>query len=159
MLEKIKAILILEILGRPADFVKQTLLEMIDKLGKEKEVKIISKTIAEPKTIEEGVFSSFAEVEIETTMQTLMMLIFAYMPSHMDIITPEELRIKNSDLNMFFNELIRKLHQYDEVAKAMIIERETFVRRLKMQGIQNAKETPDNKKDRNKKKKEKRISS
>ena len=159
MLEKIKAILILEILGRPADFVKQTLLEMIDKLGKEKEVKIISKTIAEPKTIEEGVFSSFAEVEIETTMQTLMMLIFAYMPSHIDIITPEELRIKNSDLNMFFNELIRKLHQYDEVAKAMIIERETFVRRLKMQGIQNAKETPDNKKDRNKKKKEKRISS
>src|SRR3989344_8731209 len=159
MLEKIKAILILEILRRPTDFVKQTLLEMIDKLGKEKEVKIISKTIAEPKTIEEGVFSSFAEVEIETTMQTLMMLIFAYMPSHMDIITPEELRIKNSDLNMFFNELIRKLHQYDEVAKAMIIERETFVRRLKMQGIQNAKETPDNKKDRNKKKKEKRISS
>jgi hypothetical protein len=49
----------------------------------------------------------------------------------MEIIEPEELKIKNSDLNMFFNELSKKLHQYDELAKALMIERRIIAQKIK----------------------------
>jgi len=131
MAEKLNAILMLEVIGKPADYLKQALGELIEKMGKEKDVKIIKKTIAEPKILEQGIFSTFAEIEIETNMQTLTLLTFGYMPSHVDIITPEELKIRNSELNVFFNELARKLHQYDEIAKALMMERDMLVHQLK----------------------------
>jgi len=132
MTENVRAILILEILGRPAEHVKEILSKIIEKLGKEKNVRLLNKTIAEPKEIEgqENIFTSFAEVEIETNLQTLMLLIFAYMPSHIDIITPEDLRIKNSDMNLFLNELVRKLHRYDELAKTLMMERQIIAKQI-----------------------------
>jgi len=132
MSEKINAILMLEVLGKPKEYVKETLGKIIEMLGKEKDVKIINKNLAEPKKIkqQEEVFTSFAEVEIETFLDKLMMIIFAYMPSHIDIITPEELKINNFDLNMFFNELLRKLHQYDELTKTLMIEREIITKQI-----------------------------
>ncbi len=132
MTESVRAILILEILGRPAGHVKEILSKIIEKLEKEKNVRLLDKRIAEPKEIEgqENIFTSFAEVEIETNLQTLMLLIFAYMPSHIDIITPEDLRIKNSDLNLFLNELARKLHRYDELAKTLMMERQIIAKQI-----------------------------
>ena len=135
MAEKINVILMLEILGKPADYVKKTLSDIVEKLGKEKNVKLISKRIAEPKPLKEQevgqeLFTTFAEVELQTTLQQLMLLVFGYMPSHIDIIEPENLEIKNSDLNLFFNELTRKLHQYDELARALMIERQILAKQI-----------------------------
>jgi len=132
MTESVRAILILEILGRPAGNVKEILSKIIEKKKKKKNVRLLDKRIAEPKEIEgqENIFTSFAEVEIETNLQTLMLLIFAYMPSHIDIITPEDLRIKNSDLNLFLNELARKLHRYDELAKTLMMERQIIAKQI-----------------------------
>lgn len=134
-MEKINAILILEILGKPKEHIIQTLLDIVDKLGKEKDVKLIKKDIAEPKKLEEKgvkgeIFTSFAEVEIETSLQQLMLICLAYMPSHMEIIFPEEMKIRNLDMNIFFTELLRRLHQYDELARALMIEREIIARQV-----------------------------
>ena len=138
MVEKIKAIFILEILGKPAEHVKKTLAEIVGNLEKEKEVQVFRKKIAEPKKFEQDknieiaqeIYTSFAEIEVETTIEKLMMLIFDYMPSHIEVIEPETVKIKNFDLNSFFNELVRRLHQYDELAKAMIIERQNLAKQL-----------------------------
>lgn len=124
MTENLNVILIIEILGKPADYIKGELSKIVENLGKEKDVKMIYNKIAEPKKLENDVFTTFAEIEIVTSLEKLMMIIFAYMPSHIEIIKPEDLKIKNSDLNSFLNEIIRKLHQYDELAKAMLIEKE-----------------------------------
>jgi hypothetical protein len=141
-MEKINAVLIIEILGKPASYVKETLNDIVGKLGKEKDVKIAWKKIAEPKPLEEdaNIFTSFAEVEIETSLQELMLIVFGYMPSHIEIIHPDELKIKNSDLNMFFNELVRKLHQYDELARTMMIEKQILANQLKQQQAAGKKE-------------------
>jgi len=133
MADKIKAIIMLEILGRPAEHIKKILSEIIDKLSKEKDTILTSKKIAEPKQVEgqDNLFSSFAEIELETVLEKLMIICFNYMPSHVEIIYPEDLRIKNSDLNMFLNELIRRLHQYDELAKGLMIERQMIAKQIK----------------------------
>lgn len=131
-MEKIKAILILEILGRPADYVAESLKNIVEKLGKENDVKMVTSRIAETKENEQhkGLFTSFAEIEIETSITKFSDIIFNYMPSHIEIVHPEELKIKNYDLNTLFVELMKRLHQYDEIAKAMIIENQNVKKRL-----------------------------
>ncbi len=123
----------LEILGRPAEHVKKILSEIVDKLGKEKDVEIKKKQIADPKQVkeQENLFTSFAEIELETFLEKLMAICFAYMPSHVEITSPEDLKIKNNDINMFLNELVSRLHQYDELAKALMIERNIIAKQIK----------------------------
>jgi len=135
MEEKVNTILMLEILGKPKEHVKKILSEIVGKLIKEKNVKLINKKIAEPKLVEgqEDIFSSFAEVEVETSLQVLMLLIFGYMPSHIEIIEPENLKLSNNELNIFLNELTRKLHQYDELAKGLLLERQALAKQIQEQ--------------------------
>lgn len=132
MEENLKAVFILEILGKPAEHVKKILGDIVERLGKEKNVKIFNKNIAEPKAVEkeEGFFTSFAEIEFETNLHTLMLLIYGYMPSHVEVTEPEELKIKNSYLTSFFSELTMKLHQYDEIAKTILLERQTIMKQV-----------------------------
>ena len=156
MEEKVNAILMVEILGRPPEHVKKILSEIIDKMAKEKDVEIISRQIAEPKLIEgqENLFTSFAEVEVKTNLRQMLLLIFGYMPSHIDIITPERLSLQNSELNMLLNELTRRLHQYDELARAVLIERQAMAKQL-MKQVEEGKITLIEKETGKKSKKEK----
>ena len=131
--QKIDVVFMLEILGRPPEHIKETMVQIVERLGKEKDVRIINKMIAEPKKVEgqQDIYSTFAEVEIETSLPQLMLLIFAYMPAHIDVITPEELKVPNYDFNVFFNELTRRLHQYDELARGLMIERQILSEQIK----------------------------
>ncbi len=148
MEEKVRAVLMIEILGKPPKYLKKRLEEIVDKLSKEKEVNLIDKKIADPKKLEEKeLFTSFVEVEIETSLKTLMLLIFGYMPSNIDIITPEKLKVQNSDLNSFLNELARKLHQYDELARSMILERQQLTKQIKEGKFKGGNSEKNNKKD------------
>jgi len=52
------------------------------------------------------------------------------MPAHVEITNPESLIIKNYDLNVFFNELVRRLHQYDEIAKISLMERTNMMNHI-----------------------------
>jgi len=135
MVEKIKAIVIFEMLGRPADYLKETLKKFIDKVNNEKGVKILGKKIKKPKKLEQAkqeLYTTFAEAELEfEDMQAMFKIIFIYMPSHIDIISPEEIKIKNFDLNVLMTELARRLHQYDEITKRLSAERNILYTRLK----------------------------
>lgn len=137
--KEIKAFVIFEMLGRPAEHLKKTLTEFIEKLGKEPGIQIKDKKINEPKKIPEAkqeIYTTFAETEMELKdLPTLFNLIFSYMPSNIEIIEPEELKIKNFDLNVLINELARRLHQYDEIAKGLALERNFLVQRLQQLGI------------------------
>lgn len=134
--EKIRTLMIFEMLGRPADYAKEIMVKVVDAISKEKGVELIKKSISEPKQIENSnLFSLFAETELDVeNINQLFGLIFTYMPSHIDIITPENLKISNSDLNMFANQLVIKLHQYDEIAKAITMERNILKEQLAQKG-------------------------
>ena len=131
MTDKLTAVLILEILGKPPEHLKKVLGEMADKIGAAKDVKIIDRKIAEPKPLEDkDLFTSFAELEVQTDLKNLMGIIFGSMPSHIEITEPEQINMSNSETNLFFNELLRRLHQYDELAKALMLERQAIVKQI-----------------------------
>ncbi len=137
MEQEIKAAIIFEMLGRPPEYLKEALSEFLDKVSKEEDIEIVSRKIHEPKKIEgsQDIFTTFAETEMKfKNLMALFKVIFLCLPSHIEVISPQELTIKNFDFNLLANELTRKLHQYDEIAKRLSIEREILLKQLKEQG-------------------------
>jgi len=131
---KIEIVMILETLGKPAEYLKEFLEGIAEKISNEKNVKVVGKKIAEPKKVpeREEVYSSFLEINLEVgDLRTLLFLVLQYMPAHVEIISPENLNIKKYDLDLFFNELSRRLHQYDELARIALNERQILINQVK----------------------------
>lgn len=145
---KIRTILILEILGRPKEHLVKNFEEIIEKLGNEEGVKIIEKTVHEPKKIEDPedefakkgeIFTSFSEIEVEfNDLNDLIRVIFNYMPSNIEIVSPEKLNLSNVTLSELLTGIILRLHKYDEIAKRVLFEREEMIKKLReIQGDKN----------------------
>ena len=132
--KKINAMMIIEVIGKPKEHLVETLNGMIESIGKETGVKIICKDVKEPVELKErnDFFTTFAEIEIETEqILHLARLMFKYMPAHVDILYPEKITIKNVNWNEVFNEILRKLHGYDEVARILDIEKKILENKLR----------------------------
>lgn len=130
----INAILILEVLGKPKAHLTKTLENLIKKIGEEKGVTVIEKKINEPVTMKdnEKFFTSFAEIEVRVEdIRNLVGLSFKYMPAHLDIIEPENLNLTNNLFAEMLNELIRRLHGYDEIAKVIQVEKKILEKKLR----------------------------
>ena len=162
MSEKIIASFIIEILGRPPEHLSKTLGELIDKLGSEKGLKIIDKTLHEPKKFEmkqneesekeesekdkgikekikkmdgivvtNDIFTTFAEVEAEfDSLEHLLFITFNYMPSNIEIISPENFLFKNSDFSGILTGIVLRLHRYDEIAKKLTVDKKLLEEKL-----------------------------
>jgi hypothetical protein len=159
MTEKITAIIVLEMLGKPAEYLKETLNQFIERMSLEKGLKILKRKVNEPCRIDTAdLLSSFAEVEIEfDNLQLLLNMIFTYMPSHIEVVSPESISLKNFEFNNLCNDLTRRLLEYDAIAKKMIYERRILENQLRSKGetpaIQEEKVTNKIKKKSIKKKK------
>lgn len=133
-MDKIQVNIILEILGRPVENVQLGLSALIDKLGKEKGIKILEQTSHAPVPVKESkdLFTSFAELMLELdSLDNYFGLMFSYMPSNIELIHPEKISLRNDDLNSLGNRLLLRLHDYDSIAKKMIFERDIAIGKLK----------------------------
>ncbi len=130
---KIQANFVLEILGRPAEHIKSAITELVTKIGTEKGVKIIDKAIQEPIAVKDvkDLFTTFAELTLELdSLQNYLGILFAYMPSHTELIYPEKLTFVNTEVNDLANKLISRLHEYDAITKKALIERDILLKKM-----------------------------
>ncbi len=128
----IQAQFIIEILGRPAEHIKQALQKLLENLNTEKGVSVLEKTIHEPRQIEgKDIYTAFADITLEVDKPSnLLYLVFAYMPSHIEIIAPEATTLAKADFSELANGITSRLHQYDAIAKKMLAEREILLKKL-----------------------------
>ena len=132
--KKITAVMILEIIGKPAEHLVNTLEEIIKEMGNEKNVKINDKKIKEPTELKDRkeFFTTFAEIEVEVEEASqLAMLMFKYMPAHVEVVSPESIVLTNNDYGDILSELTRRLHKYDEVARVVQMEKDILEKKLK----------------------------
>lgn len=157
--KKVVASFMIEILGKPASHIKETLEKLVEKLGEEKGVKILEKTINEPKKYEQKqseeqkkqieelkekakgdeeiltaqeLFTTFAEIEAEfENIEKLVAVVFGYMPSNIEIISPKNLSFDNRYVSELLTGIILRLHKYDEIAKKLMMERNILINKLK----------------------------
>jgi len=133
---EIKALFIFEIMGRPPEHIKNTLGELVDKLGEQKGINIIRKEIHEPKLVEkenvQNLFTTFAEVElIADNLNLIFDIALNMLPSHVEILAPKELEFKNFDLSSVVSNLCVKIHKYDELSKISLMEKNSLISQLK----------------------------
>jgi len=132
---EIHARLILEILGRPKDYVTESLSILIDKLKEEKDIKILDKIVHEPVEVKEAkdLYTTFAEVEAKfNSFEYFISILFRYMPSNVEVFSPETFKLNSADVNSLSNMLITRLHQYDAIVKQAIGEKDILVNQLKI---------------------------
>jgi len=118
----IEAMIVIEIMGKPQEYVKEMMEMLLEKMNSEPGTKIKSKEVFEPKPLKENpdLYTAFAEITLELdNVIALMNIAFNYTPSHIEIIKPENIAINNNDINSLFNELIMRLHGYDEIARGL----------------------------------------
>jgi hypothetical protein len=130
----IKAVLIFEVIGRPPEHLTETLNEIIKKVDAEKGVSVKNKKLNEPILMKDqkDFYTSFAEVEIEVEeIMSLAMLMFTHMPAHIEIISPEKITLTNNGWNDIFNEVVRRLHGYDEIARIVQTEKNILEKKLR----------------------------
>ncbi|MEX0932521.1 MAG: hypothetical protein WDZ77_00260 [Candidatus Pacearchaeota archaeon] len=138
----ISALLIVEVIGKPPEHLIQTLEDISKKIDDEKGVKVISKKINEPKLMKDqkDFYTTFAEIEVETEeIFDLVILMFKYMPAHIEILSPEVIALTNNGWNEVLNEVTRRLHSYDEIARIIQTEKGILEKKLKeLMGSQGA---------------------
>ncbi len=135
MTSTIRALFIYEIMGRPPEHIKEALDKFIISMGEQKGIEITSKSIHEPKPVEakeaKDLYTTFAEVEMAfDNLHLLFAVVLNTLPSSIDILSPNELILRNFDLSSVLSELAVKLHKYDEVAKTMALERDNLIANL-----------------------------
>lgn len=131
---RIEVAVILEVLGKPAEHLTETLDKIVKEINEETGIKVVESKIHEPKEMEKhkGMFTSFADLMIEVdSLDWLIVLMFKYMPAHVEVISPERVTLGNQTWNSFLNSLARKLHGYDEVARVLQAEKKVLERQLK----------------------------
>ncbi len=117
---------VLEVVGRPKDYVQNAIQEYIEKLQNDDHYEVVSKEIAElEKQENQEMWMTFAELEIKTTsFSDIIGFCFDYMPSLIEILEPNELVSSNAVISSLFNDLQARLHQVDMVAKQLRLENE-----------------------------------
>jgi len=130
---KMRAVIILDIIGKPAEHLTQSLEMIVGEIDKEKGITIIKKEIKEPIPFKENkeFFTTFADIEVEIDdFLFLLVLLFKYMPAHIEIVHPEFISLSNNGWNDVLNELSRRLHGYDEIARVMQAEKNILIKKV-----------------------------
>ena len=133
----IRAMLILDVIGRPPQHLVETLEKIAEEMGKEKGVAVKSKSIKEPTVMKENkeFYTTFSEIEIEVeNILYLAILMFKYMPAHIEVISPEKITLSNNEWSDILSELVRRLHSYDEIARIFQIEKEELLKKIRELG-------------------------
>lgn len=142
--------IIIELLGKPADYLEKVINAAIDRLGNEKNVELIGKKVHPPKLVEgaKNAYTTFGEIEILISgVHRLIEIIFDYMPASVEIVEPSTIKFKLEDANALLNDLTMRLHQYDALSKKLRLEREILVKKLQqLEGKKEIKETSEKKK-------------
>ncbi|VVB83155.1 Uncharacterised protein [uncultured archaeon] len=132
--KKITSMFVLEVLGRPPEYLIETLNDLVKKIGEEKGVLIKNVKINEPVLMKDqkDFYTSFAEIELETeNLLYLSILMFKYMPAYIEIISPQNISLTNAEFGDILNELTRRLHGYDEIVRIMQNEKSILENRLR----------------------------
>jgi len=139
----IRAVFVLEMIGRPAEHLTASMNEVIKSIDEEKGVEVKEKKLNEPVLMKDqkDFYTTFSEIEIEVEeILHLVILMFKYMPAHIEIVSPELIALTNNGWNDILNELTRRLHGYDEVSKVLQFQNAQMQEKLKELGYEEKKE-------------------
>ncbi|MFH1053314.1 MAG: hypothetical protein V1740_02745 [Candidatus Woesearchaeota archaeon] len=101
---------IIEVLGKPEDHVKNAMDKVVDRIRNEDGIIITNSDFSDLEP-QESMFSAFVEVEMLTkNIEKLVWFCFDFLPSSVEIIEPQEFRYNSKEFSNFLNDLQARLH-------------------------------------------------
>ena len=114
----IRAIIVFELVGKPQAHIEQTIRGYIDTIRRDERIAFLNEEYAESEEHEDGMFSTFCETELLIDgLETVTWLSINFSPASVEILEPPELRIKDTELTNWYNDLISKLHEVSNVLR------------------------------------------
>jgi hypothetical protein len=124
----VRAIMIVEMAGRPAEHLKEMLEKHVGILNQVTDVEVHSIKVNDPKVIElpegkkfpegEEMYTTFAECDFELpTLARLTETMFDFMPSSIEVIEPAAVSLDVYEATNLMNNISGRMHRYDEIAK------------------------------------------
>ncbi len=115
----IRFIAVIEMAGKPKEYIEQTIREYADTIKKDKNFYVYKEDFAETRQ-HEGLFSTFVELEIAAkNPQGMVAFCFDYMPSSVDVIEPLNFSFDAYQFSSLLNDMQAKLHNIDMLVKTM----------------------------------------
>ncbi|GIU69406.1 MAG: hypothetical protein KatS3mg002_0642 [Candidatus Woesearchaeota archaeon] len=102
---------IFEMVGNPKEHVETTLKKYISAIKEDPSYIFMNEYFA-PAEEKDGLWSTFFESEVLVlNFEKLNILCFNLTPASIEIIEPEDFKLKNKDLTYWYNDLLSKLHE------------------------------------------------
>lgn len=118
MEENVKARCILELMARPKEVAVNALKSIIGKIEENGKKLIVSdEKYSEPKEVENGFFSVYAEFNIEGDFDSIFNFVLDYAPSSIEILEPNKLTLDMATLQTALNDLSGRLNELDQKIK------------------------------------------
>ena len=103
--------LILEVVGKPKEYVDQTIDKILTKLKGEAKVTIVKTNKQETKELEGKIFSGFIEVEVVTeTFQKFLDVCYEYGPTSIEIMEPQKYEMDTKSISGVLNDVVTRAH-------------------------------------------------
>ena len=108
---------IIEVLGKPQEYVEEAIKEYIGHIKEDSELVILNEDYSDIR--EQGkLWSKFVELDLVIKgTKKLISFCFQYMPSSIEVLKPEHLIMTNPELSNFLNDLQARLHNVDMIVK------------------------------------------
>lgn len=121
---------LIEIIGFPENHVNESVEKVMEMLSKESIMKIVKKDIEKAKKVKE-LWSSIIEVEIDLDdLTALNKFCFDYLPTSIEIQDVKELKFETKEINYYLNDLLAKIHQYNNVIRNLHAETTVLKQKL-----------------------------
>jgi hypothetical protein len=128
--QQIRFIAIIEILGKPKEHIESALKKYVEQIKDDSSFMIMKEEFV-PAEQKGDAFSAFVELElVAKSLSSMIGFCFDYMPSSIDIVKPEELKLKIKDMTDMLNDLQARLHKVDMVAKKFKLEGDFLKRNM-----------------------------
>jgi hypothetical protein len=120
-----------EVIGNPKDYVEKTIKDFVENIRNDQGITILSEEYGDAEELEGGLFSTYVDTELlSVNLDKFNWLCVNFMPASIEIIAPEEMRIKDKDLTNWFNDLLAKLHDVTARFRTLSEKEEAFIKSM-----------------------------
>lgn len=110
--------IIFEIAGKPKKHIEDTLKTYIENIKQDDKIKFITEEYEEAEELEEGIFTTVAEVEmLFPNIEKLNWLCVNFSPASVEILEPDNVTVSQKEIGDWLNDLLSRLHEIGMVQK------------------------------------------
>lgn len=122
---------IIEIIGFPEKHVKETMDKVLEKLKNEKDIEILKQKLEPAEQIKQ-MWSTLLIAELKfKTLDSFFTFCFNYLPTTVEFMEKEELKLKTEEFNKAMNDMLNYMHRYHKALSNLGAQNEVLKQKMK----------------------------